>query len=70
MGVKVHDVMTPTNDLVSAPEWATMESAKELLRKNKVEKLPLVEKDGRLAGLMTANVKPVYVPSSSVALTF
>jgi IMP dehydrogenase len=48
----VRDVMTPM-PLVTAPVGADPETALELLRKNKVEKLPLVDASGRLRGLIT-----------------
>ncbi|WP_017610658.1 IMP dehydrogenase [Nocardiopsis xinjiangensis] len=46
------DVMT-TEDLVTAPVGVAREQAFELLRKYKVEKLPLVDPDNRLRGLIT-----------------
>ncbi|MBD7912908.1 MULTISPECIES: IMP dehydrogenase [Clostridium] len=49
---KIGDVMTKEN-LVTAPENTTIEQAKELLKKHKIEKLPLVDKDGVLKGLIT-----------------
>ncbi|MCR4942862.1 MAG: IMP dehydrogenase [Clostridium sp.] len=49
---KIGDVMTKEN-LVTAPENTSLDEAKELLRKHKIEKLPLVDKDGMLKGLIT-----------------
>ena len=49
---KIGDVMTKTN-LVTAPENTTIEEAKEILKKHKIEKLPLVDKNGTLKGLIT-----------------
>ncbi|MGL5646237.1 MAG: IMP dehydrogenase [Clostridium sp.] len=49
---KIGDVMTKEN-LVTAPENTTMDEAKELLRKHKIEKLPLVDNEGNLKGLIT-----------------
>ena len=49
---KIKDVMTKEN-LVTAPENTSLDEAKELLRKHKIEKLPLVDKDGMLKGLIT-----------------
>lgn len=49
---KIEDVMTKTN-LVTAPENTTIEQAKEILKKHKIEKLPLVDEDGTLKGLIT-----------------
>ncbi|MFO7172471.1 MAG: IMP dehydrogenase [Bacillota bacterium] len=48
----VREVMTKEN-LITAPVGTTLEQAKEILRKYKVEKLPLVDSDGRLKGLVT-----------------
>ena len=48
----VDDVMTKEN-LVTAPEGTTLAEAKEILRKHKIEKLPIVDKDFRLKGLIT-----------------
>ena len=49
---RVTDVMTPM-PLVTAPVGAGREQALELLRQHKVEKLPLVDGQGRLRGLIT-----------------
>ena len=50
--VKISDVMTKDN-LVLAPEGTTLEQAQEILRKHKIEKLPLVNSDNVLTGLIT-----------------
>jgi IMP dehydrogenase len=50
--VRISEVMTETN-LVTAPAETTLEQAKEILQKHKVEKLLLVNADGGLAGLIT-----------------
>ena len=49
---KISELMTKEN-LVTALEGISMEDAKELLRKHKIEKLPLVDKDNNLKGLIT-----------------
>jgi IMP dehydrogenase len=49
----VRDLMTPRERLVTAPPGTTAEQAGELLRDHRVEKLPLVDADGRLTGLIT-----------------
>ncbi len=49
---KVGAVMTKQN-LVTAVPGTTLDQARQILRKNKVEKLILVQPDGRLAGLIT-----------------
>jgi IMP dehydrogenase len=40
-------------DLVTAPVGTTLDEASEILHRNKVEKLPVVDADGRLRGLIT-----------------
>ena len=49
---KIKEVMTSKN-LITAPVGTTLDEAKEILRKNKIEKLPLVHADGKLGGLIT-----------------
>lgn len=39
--------------LITAPVGTSIEDAKELLRKHRIEKLPLVDEQGRLRGLVT-----------------
>ncbi|MDG6963981.1 MAG: IMP dehydrogenase [Nitrososphaerota archaeon] len=51
---KVEEVMTPRSKLITARRGVTLEEAKEILRANKVEKLPLVDAKGSLAGLITS----------------
>ncbi|MCC6661782.1 MAG: IMP dehydrogenase [Phycisphaerales bacterium] len=48
----VRDVMTSGN-LITAPPGTTLEQAEGILNRNKVEKLLLVDPQGRLAGLIT-----------------
>lgn len=48
----VSEFMT-SNELVTAPEGTTLEQAKVLLQKHRIEKLPLVDDKGRLRGLIT-----------------
>jgi len=50
--VKISEVMTKTN-LVTASAETTLEQAKEILQKHKVEKLLLVNANRELAGLIT-----------------
>lgn len=40
-------------DLVTAPAGTTIEEAKTILHEHRIEKLPLVDKKGKLAGLIT-----------------
>lgn len=49
---KISEVMTKEN-LITASENTTVEEAKEILKKHKVEKLPLVDENGVLKGLIT-----------------
>src|SRR5579884_2393980 len=49
---RIGDVMTKEN-LVTAPENTTLDEAERILYQSKVEKLLLVDRDNRLAGLIT-----------------
>ncbi len=48
----VREFMTAEN-LVTAPEGTTLEEAREILHRYRIEKLPLVDARGRLRGLIT-----------------
>jgi IMP dehydrogenase len=48
----IQEVMT-TEPLVTAPVGTTLEQAEEILQKHKIEKLPLVDENGILKGLIT-----------------
>ena len=48
----VHEAMTPRERLVTAPRGVSLEDARALMHRHRIEKLPLVE-GGRLAGLVT-----------------
>ena len=63
---KIKECMTKEN-LVTAPEGTTLEEAKEVLRKGKIEKLPIVDKNGNLKGLITIKdiEKAVRYPNSA-----
>ncbi|MDR3344994.1 MAG: IMP dehydrogenase [Oscillospiraceae bacterium] len=50
--LRIEEVMTRDN-LVTAPVGTTLAQAKEILRSRKIEKLPLVDADGCLQGLIT-----------------
>ena len=52
MSQLIDNVMTKEG-LVTAPEGTTLEEAREILRKHKIEKLPIVDKDFHLKGLIT-----------------
>ena len=49
---KLNDVMIK-EDLVTAKEGTTLAEARQILKKNKIEKLPLVDGQGSLSGLIT-----------------
>lgn len=48
----ISEVMTKEN-LITAPESTTIDDAKEILKKHKIEKLPLVDAENNLRGLIT-----------------
>jgi IMP dehydrogenase len=48
----VSNLMT-ARDLVTAPVGTTLAQAEEILHRNKIEKLPVVDAEGRLRGLIT-----------------
>lgn len=52
MHLKISEVMTKKN-LITVPEGTSLEEAKEILHKNRIEKLPVVNKDFELKGLIT-----------------
>ncbi len=64
--LKVEEVMTPM-PLVTGPVGISRDEATALLRKHKRERLPLVDADGRLAGLITVKdfVKSEQFPNAS-----
>ncbi len=49
---KISEIMTSEN-LVVAPEGTDLRKAEKIFRQHKVEKLPVVDKSGRLTGLIT-----------------
>lgn len=62
----IANVMT-YESLVTAPVGTTLKQAQEILRKHRIEKLPLVGSDGSLKGLITIKdiEKSVQYPNSS-----
>ena len=62
----ISEVMTKEN-LITAPVGTTLQEAKELLKKHKVEKLPLIDEKGNLGGLITIKdiEKSIQYPNSS-----
>jgi len=63
---RIEDVMTSEN-LVTAPEGTTLNEAQEILRKHKIEKLPIVDDRGILKGLITIKdiEKAIQYPNSA-----
>jgi IMP dehydrogenase len=53
----IRDVMT-SDELITAPVGTTLDEAQKILGRHKVEKLPVVAKDGTLKGLIT--VKDIF----------
>ena len=52
MSVPVSEVMTKDN-LITAIDEVSLDEAEEILQEHKIEKLPIVNKDGMLTGLIT-----------------
>ena len=50
----VRDAMTPDEKVVKVPPGITQDEAKALLYEHRLEKLPVVDAQGRIAGLVTA----------------
>ena len=63
---KIGDVMTKEH-LITAPVGTTLTEAQEILRQHKIEKLPLVDENGYLKGLITIKdiEKSVKFPNSA-----
>ncbi len=51
--VKIASVMTPKEKLVTGKAGTNLEEAKKMLMASKVEKLPLIDDNGKLTGLVT-----------------
>ena len=51
--LKVSEVMTGRDKLVTAPIGITLDEAKEILMNHRIEKLPLIDENGVLRGLIT-----------------
>lgn len=52
---RVVDVMTPREKLITAPANTELEEARRILYQNRIEKLPLVDGEGKLVGLITGS---------------
>ncbi len=50
---KVRDMMTPRERLVTVRQGTDLETCKDLFREHRIEKLPVVDDDGRLHGMVT-----------------
>ncbi len=64
--IKIEEVMTKDN-LVTAPVGTDLDGAQKILMKHKIEKLPLVDDEGKLKGLITIKdiEKAVQYPNSA-----
>ncbi|MBQ4156501.1 MAG: IMP dehydrogenase [Clostridia bacterium] len=64
--IKISEVMTKEN-LVTAPVGTTLEQAQEILRQHRIEKLPIVDDDNNLKGLITIKdiEKAVMYPNAA-----
>ena len=62
---KIDEVMTKKN-LITVPEGTTLEQAKEILHKNRIEKLLIVDKKKNLKGMITVKdiMKNIQYPNS------
>jgi len=49
----VYKAMTPKEDLITTTEFTNFEKAADILQSHKIEKLPVVDKDFKLIGLIT-----------------
>jgi IMP dehydrogenase len=66
LDVAIVSLMTKKENLITATPTITLQEAKEILRKHKIEKLPLVDSNGYLKGLITAKdiLKTTQYPSA------
>jgi len=55
LDAKVSDVMTPRERVITAPPHTSLEEARRILYQNRIEKLPLVDNEGKLVGLITGS---------------
>ncbi|MBQ8568047.1 MAG: IMP dehydrogenase [Oscillospiraceae bacterium] len=64
--IPISEVMTSEN-LITAPVGTDLEAAQQILMKNKIEKLPLIDETGTLKGLITIKdiEKAVQYPNSA-----
>lgn len=64
---KVKDIMTGRDRLVVAPEGLELSEAKEILHAHRIEKLPVVDKNDKLMGIITVKdiEKSIAYPESN-----
>ena len=64
---RIEEAMTTKEHLVTAREGVTLEEAKEILGKHRIEKLPIVDEEGHLKGLITIKdiEKKIQYPNSA-----
>jgi len=67
MELPLRELMTCGDKLISVGEWISLEKAQEILHKNRIEKLPIVDKQGKLKALVTVKdlVKRTLFPNAS-----
>ncbi len=65
---KISEIMTPKERIVTVPPGTTLEEAKRILHKHRIEKLPVVDDRGKLIGLLTVKdiIKARDFPNRSV----
>ncbi|KPK62077.1 inosine-5'-monophosphate dehydrogenase [candidate division WOR_3 bacterium SM23_42] len=67
LGRRVKEIMTHEK-LITAPEGTSLEKAQRILKKYRIEKLPIVDKAGKLKGLITVKdiIKKMEHPNATV----
>ena len=67
MSRTIEEAMTTQEHLVTAKEGVTLEQAKDILGKHRIEKLPIVDDEGHLKGLITIKdiEKKIQYPNSA-----
>lgn len=67
LGKLVRELMTH-EQLITAPEGTSLEEAQKILKKHRIEKLPIVDKSGRLKGLVTIKdiIKKMEHPNATI----
>ena len=61
------EIMTPIDNLVVVDQGANLDDAKKILHAHRIEKLPVIDKSGKLAGLITIKdiEKSITYPNSN-----